>query len=98
MTDLCTKEEAAAQDIKQRLDNLAWDLEANPKAVQGLKLILEAAEPKSDWGKFMSQIFLDSLTSENGEESKWYIEVRLCKKEQDNDNPLDGRPISKSTG
>lgn len=81
MTDLCTKDEIAIQDIVQKFENLTWDLEANPKAVQGLKLIIEAAELQSDWGKFMSQVILDSLTSENGEPNKWYIEVRLCKKE-----------------
>lgn len=83
MTSLGTKDEATIQDIVQKFESLTWNLEANPKAVQGLKLIMEAAELQSDWGKFMSQILLDSLTSENEEESKWYIEVRLCKKEQD---------------
>lgn len=86
MTNLCTKDEVMIQDIIQKFENLTWDLEANPKAVQGLKLILEAAEPKSNWDKFMSRVFLDSLTAENAEEREWYIEVRLCKKEQDNDN------------
>lgn len=81
MTELCTKDEAMTQDITRRLENLTWNLEASPKAVQGLKLILEAAGLSSNWGKFMSQVILDSLTSENGEESKWYIEVRLRRKE-----------------
>ena len=83
MTNLCTKDESVIQDVIQKSENLTWDLEANSKAVQGLKLIMEAAELQSDWGKFMSQIFLDSLAAKNGEEREWYIEVRLsiCKKE-----------------
>ena len=75
MTNLCTKEQAGVQDIKVRFCSKTWDLKANPKAVQGLKLIMEAVELQSDWGKFVSQIV------KNGKESDWYIEVRLCKKE-----------------
>lgn len=88
MVELCTKKEITIQDIKQGLDNYnrTWDLKADPRAIQGLRLIIEAAELQSDWGKFVSQMMLDSLTVKKGEESEWYIEIRLCKKEQNNDS------------
>lgn len=82
MTDLCTKDPTAIRDVIQKSKTSTWDLDVSPKVVKGLKLILEAAELQSGWSKFMSQIFLDSLIpDEDGEESEWYIEVRLCRKE-----------------
>ncbi len=70
------------QEIVDKLKNLTWDLEASPKAIQGLKLIIEAAELQSSWGKYMHQAIIDALISTEAEvENEWYIEVRLCKKE-----------------
>ena len=70
------------QNVVNQAKNLTWNLEASPKAIQGLKLIIEAAELQSNWGKYIHQTMLDTLTStEPSEGNEWYIEVRLSKKE-----------------
>ncbi len=74
------------QEAIDKLKNIIWDLEASPKAVEGLKLIIEAAELQSNWGRCVHQTLLDTLTStEPGEGNEWYIEIKLSKKE-DNHN------------
>jgi len=68
--------------LVDRIKSKPWVTEGNPDIVKGLKLIFGAVEPQSDWGKFMSQMFLDSLVFDEEEDhEEYFIEIRLTQKE-----------------
>lgn len=82
MSNLCTKDKIAIQQIVDRLKDMTWDLETDPQEVARIFKILRCIREEPSFSKFVKAIIATEYS--DPEYDGPYVEIGK-NKEQDND-------------